>query len=699
MNDNQITNDTLNRLKARAAEQGCSSDDLLNRLLDSMPPTPLPPDLFKQLVENTNDAIFVFDTDLRYRYVSPAFALFTALDPAHVIGKTDHDLGMSEALIALWKISWQHLIETRQQQVTTFEYTTPQGPRFLESQMNLLLDEDGAVQYLFAIVRDVSKRVQNEDMLNNIANRLPGMVLRYRLYPDGKEEVPFVSAGAEQLYEVTAKEVMADLSIIWAKIHRDDISNVAASIQASSTDLSLWDYEWRAVMDDGTIKWINGRGTPRRLEDGSTLWNTLLLDITERKQAEQDLRQSEKTYRLLFEESPIALWKQDFSQTKRYLDSLIASGVSDIQAYLEGHPEIVTACLALVNLREVNHTGLVAYNAESLNENEAIEKLSSIIEADSSQPASLAAVARGEKTFIGEFTNYTLSGDVRRVLIKWVVMPGYETTYEQVLVASMDITEQARAENLRLEQERLKASLKKEQEFNASVQKAISALAHDLRTPLTMIASSKELLSHYFDRLSESQRQERLDNIGRQLKFALEVLDDTVSLVRGSLNERVFNPTDVNLVVLCKLTIDEMREIARDNHRFLLVNQKGIENALLDEILVTRILLNLISNALKYSPNGGEIRLELDQQNGWIILRVQDKGMGISVGDLPHIFEPFYRAEEAHTMSGSGLGLSIVKECVDRHHGRITVESMIGQGTTFTVELPSSAGKSAVQLM
>jgi len=107
-----------------------------------------------------------------------------------------------------------------------------------------------------------------------------------------------------------------------------------------------------------------------------------------------------------------------------------------------------------------------------------------------------------------------------------------------------------------------------------------------------------------------------------------------------------------------------------------------------DEMLVSRILLNLISNAVKYSPNGGEVRLELDRQGDWLVLRVHDQGVGIHEEDLENIFEPFFRAEDARAIKGTGLGLSIVKDCVERHQGRISVQSVYGRGSTFIVELP-----------
>lgn len=690
MNTDEITHETLERLRARALAQGCTVDALVNQLLDSAPAAPLPVSLFADMLDAVGDALLVFDLDLRYRYINPAYTALTGLSRDQVIGQTDAALGMPPPLVEAWRRLWEEVIATRQPGVSVFELRTPDGSRWLESRMGFLLNADGEIAYLLANVRDVTEQKQDEDMLSSVTKRLPGMLLRYVQYPDGSDAVTFISDSVQEIYGVTAEAALADVGIMWAKIHPDDIPAFAASVAASAADLSPWDYEWRILMDDGAVKWVNGRGTPQRTDDGGTMWNTLVLDITERKQAEQALRQSEAIYRLLFEESPIALWQQDYSGMKAYLDALMArEGIEPeaIQDYLELHPEAVMACLHQVNLLDTNRVGLATFGAGSVTEMKA--RFQSIINADPPQAASLAAIARGKTSFSGEFINYTLdTRQPRWVYLKWVLMPGYESSYERVLVAAMDITEQIHAESLRMEQELLKASLKKEKDFNARVQKAISALAHDLRTPLTMVASSKELLARYFDQLSDDQRRERLDNIGRQLKFALEMLDDTVTVVRGSLSEGTFNPAAVNLAVLCQLTLDEMRSLATPQHRLTFSNPQGITSAIVDETLVSRILINLISNAVKYSPGGGEINLRLDRHEDWIVLSVRDEGIGISPHALPHIFEPFYRSDEASVASGSGLGLSIVKECVRRHGGRITVESALGQGTRFLVELP-----------
>jgi signal transduction histidine kinase len=102
---------------------------------------------------------------------------------------------------------------------------------------------------------------------------------------------------------------------------------------------------------------------------------------------------------------------------------------------------------------------------------------------------------------------------------------------------------------------------------------------------------------------------------------------------------------------------------------------------------------NLVSNAIKYTPEGGHISVDVAMENGQVVIKIEDDGIGISHDDLPHIFDPFYRADSPETedIVGSGLGLSIVKTIVEKHGGRIWVDSELGEGTTFNVVLPAAA--------
>jgi signal transduction histidine kinase len=275
--------------------------------------------------------------------------------------------------------------------------------------------------------------------------------------------------------------------------------------------------------------------------------------------------------------------------------------------------------------------------------------------------------------------------DERKTLaVKYAFVPP-----DRIMVLTEDITERKNNEQIILDHERLKANFQKEQEHNALIQLIISTLSHDLKTPLTIILTSRDILSHYIDKLTKAKRQEKLDMIEHQIEFAIQLLDDTVQMMRGNAERDDFKPEEVNLDALCRISLDEVQSVYKTEHELHFTNSKSIEKAWVDEILVSRILMNLLSNAIKYSPDHSKIQLELDSSDQWIILRITDSGMGIATENLETIFDPFYRPPSVEHIAGTGLGLSIVKDCVDRHKGNIHVKSELNHGTVFTIELPA----------
>lgn len=240
-----------------------------------------------------------------------------------------------------------------------------------------------------------------------------------------------------------------------------------------------------------------------------------------------------------------------------------------------------------------------------------------------------------------------------------------------------------------LERERLLANLNIEKERLATYQRIAAKLDHDIRTPLSVISTSQEILSKYFERIDETKRRERLETIKKQLAYATELLNDLTLLQDVPTDNRSLQLAPHNLKVLCQITMQDVQETSGKRHRLRFEHDFEHEMVLIDDVLVNRILLNLLSNAVKYSAPGGEIQLVLRGQGDQIVLQVIDQGVGMAADKLQHIFDPFYRIDEiVDRVSGRGLGLSIVKDCVERQKGVIRVSSVKGEGTTFTVELP-----------
>ncbi len=263
---------------------------------------------------------------------------------------------------------------------------------------------------------------------------------------------------------------------------------------------------------------------------------------------------------------------------------------------------------------------------------------------------------------------------------------------EQALAAAYDDLEeriQDRTADLQYALEQLHSALEREKELNELKTRFVSMVSHEFRTPLTSILSSTEIMSRYRDRL-EPERQERLLHvIGESVQHMIDLLEDILVFGRAEASKLQFEPVPIDPGMLCREIVEEVSSGTNEGHTIRFSSQPPPGQVFIDVKLMRQILTNLLTNAVKYSPDGSAIDCSLRFKERELIVSVSDKGIGMSREDMDHLYEPFYRARSVDTIPGTGLGLAIVKQSVDRHGGTIDVESELGKGTTFTVVLPT----------
>jgi PAS domain S-box-containing protein len=238
-------------------------------------------------------------------------------------------------------------------------------------------------------------------------------------------------------------------------------------------------------------------------------------------------------------------------------------------------------------------------------------------------------------------------------------------------------------------------ALEKERELSELRASFVSIVSHEFRTPLTTIQSSVELLEHYSDRLSQEKKQNHFIRIQSAVRRMTQLLEDVLTIGKAEAGKLQFKPKPMDLVAFCRQIVESMQAFvtyqhtnASHKHTLTFVAHGGCTNAQMDENLLDHILTNLLSNAIKYSPKGGTVQFDLVCNQSSAVFRIQDTGIGIPTEDLDKLFDSFGRASNVGTIQGTGLGLGIVKKCVDLHGGNIAVESELGIGATFTVTLP-----------
>jgi two-component system phosphate regulon sensor histidine kinase PhoR len=218
-------------------------------------------------------------------------------------------------------------------------------------------------------------------------------------------------------------------------------------------------------------------------------------------------------------------------------------------------------------------------------------------------------------------------------------------------------------------------------------QEFISNVSHEIQSPLTSIRGFALALEN--DQLSVEERRHYLSIIKEESSRLSRITEDLLRLASLESEQLIFKPKPYrldsqirNLVLACE---PQWRDKAIDMD----ISLEKLE-IIADEDLLGQVWTNLIHNSIKFTPQAASIKVVLLSRDGQAEFKISDAGIGISEEDQAHIFERFYKADTSRTRSngGSGLGLSIVKKIVDLHHGRIEVESKLGQGTTFTVSLP-----------
>lgn len=167
-----------------------------------------------------------------------------------------------------------------------------------------------------------------------------------------------------------------------------------------------------------------------------------------------------------------------------------------------------------------------------------------------------------------------------------------------------------------------------------------------------------------------------------------QLVSDVLILGEAEAGKLQFNPVFLNLEHFCHELVEEMEVNVGNQHRLIFSSQGFCTQISLDEKLLRQVLTNLLDNAIKYSPDGSVVRFELACNQEVAIFRIQDQGIGIPAAGQAKLFDAFYRASNVGTISGSGVGLAIVKKAVDLHSGQIEFDSEVGVGTTFVVTLP-----------
>jgi len=609
----------------------------------------------RALIENSLEGIAVIGGDGTIKYESPSVKQVVGYEPGELLGRNMLELihpddvrNAAESLERLFK----GLEQTASMQV---RFLHKDGSwRIIEGVGKNLL-HDPKVNGIVANYRDISERKEAEDSLRRAEEYFRALTensLDFIAVINSDGSVRYESPSVERVLGYRPEERIGKSGL--EHIHPEDMSEAANLLV-------------RLVETPGTTVRVQARF---RHKDGS--WRVLdvvaqnllgnpavagiianMRDVTEQKKAEEGLRKSEHNYRVLFESR--------------------IDGAAVIDA------ETMKVVLA-------NETAAKMYGFDSMEEVVEANLVNYVHPDDRERALTTLAEDLFEKDLrrVEEFRTLTKDGGVR-----WIAGVGTRVEYQgrlAGLISFRDITEQKRMdEKLRelYEQEResrqqLEAEMKKRVEFTR-------ALAHELKTPLTSVLASSDLL--------ESElREEPLQTLARSIRQGASNLnsriDELLDLARGEVGMLQLKLEWVDMSKLLRETAESMIPLAsRRGQSLVIALPLSLPPVRADAARLQQIVANLLSNALKFTPVGGNIKLGAKQKDAALVVEVRDVGHGIPKEDQKFLFEPYHRLQ-TEPSGGLGLGLALCRMLVELHGGQIWVRSQVGKGSTFGFSLP-----------
>ena len=520
---------------------------------------------------------------------------------------------------------------------------------------------------------------EREAFLRSIGDNLPDAML-YQLVrtPDGGRRFNYVSDAVRRLHGCSPEEALEDAGRVYGTVHPDDLERVAAEEEAAHEAFAVFRTEVRRIAPDGQVRWSSFASKPRRLPDGSTSWDGVELDVTERRRVEEALRRSEESHRAVARLTTGYVVRLDVDREGRPEPSLVSEGLlRSIGTTLE----------------EVRGPG----GWERVVHPDDLGRVN----------AALAGLVHGGGRGEFEARIAHADGSWRCVHVVAEAVPDAATGRTTAILAGVaDVTARRRAEReaqalqdrLLAVNAELAAALRMKDEF-------LSSMSHELRTPLNAILGFLQALREdvYGPATPRLLRAAGLaEDAGRHL---LDLISDILDLSKVLAGHVALELGPVPVRALCESSL-HLVERPAEKKRIRLALELGDEVPTLvaDGRRLKQVLVNLLSNAVKFTPEGGRVVLAVrgDPEREAVRIEVTDDGVGIPEDRLAHLFQPFTQVESglSRAHEGTGLGLSLVLGLAELHGGGVEVQSRPGAGSTFTVTIPwrrptSSAGRTA----
>lgn len=631
---------------------------------------------FRNLVEASSDWLWEVDVSGIYTYASPQIINILGYSPAEIVGKTPFDLmPPAEAERVLAEFMKFISIQAPFQCLENTNQHKDGRLITLETSGVPIFDEHRKFRGYRGIDRDITVRKQIEIALRNLSQRLDLAIQSAQIGIwdwDMVENKLIWDERMYKIYGVKPSDFTGAYEAWEATLHPDDILSSRIAIQQAITGENDFESEFRIIWPDQTIRYLKAHSYIQRDSEGKAeRMIGINFDITERKLAEAEIIRSRDLREAIFNESADALFLVDIETVttvdcnQRAVEMFAAQNKSDLIG-IQGHtlqkqqytPEEIKAIMA-----EMSIQGVWSQEIEY-------------------------------KTFTGE--------------LFWGNLAAKEITIgdqKMNLVRVTDISQRKLAETqLQQTNQQLATSNAELARATRLKDEFLATMSHELRTPLNAILGISEgLQEQVFGIINDKQRQ-GLETIERSGKHLLELINDILDLSKIEAGQLKLECNYVPVANLCQFSLTFIQQQAFQKHIQLEVNiQPHLPELLLDERRMRQVLINLLNNAVKFTPEGGQITLTATREKtvpeskitsspDLIRIAVIDTGIGIAPENIQKLFQPFVQIDSAlnRKYTGTGLGLALVKRLVEIHGGQVSVTSELGVGSRFTVDLPCS---------